>query len=110
MWQQSMSVPASTMFVAHTFEVVQQAKVATVVRLGDINPVCRRLVNSSPNTKPRTYLHLWGGVGAVPSSSCSAPGVWVWCLPPAGVLPMPGGGALRVGGEGALVVLASLGG
>ena len=58
-------MPAATMCVAHAFEVVQQAKVASVVRLGFFDPDRRHLVDSSPNPKPQPYLHMWGGVGAV---------------------------------------------
>ena len=51
------------MCVAHTFEVVLQAKVAAVVRMGDVDFVHCRRIDSIPNLKPRLYLHLWGGVG-----------------------------------------------
>ena len=50
------------MHVANTFEVVQQAEVAAVVYLGDVDPFRRRCINVRPNPKPRTYLHLWGGL------------------------------------------------
>ena len=68
------------MCVANTFEVVRQEKVEAVVCLGYVDPIQRRLVNSSPNSKPRPYLHLWGGVGVVllcliPSVLCLGRGV-----------------------------------
>ena len=44
----------------------------------------------------------------MPDSSCSTTGVLVWCLILVGLLLMPGGGVLRVGGGGAFVVLAPL--
>ena len=50
------------MCVAHTFEVVQQETVASVVHMGEVYPARCCLVNSSPDQKPRTYLHLWGRV------------------------------------------------
>ena len=53
------------MCVAHTFEVVRQEKVATVVCLWYVDPFRRRRVNSSLNPKPRTYLNLRGGMGVV---------------------------------------------
>ena len=60
-----MQVPAATMRVAHTFDVVRQATVAAVVRLVYVDPICLHLVDCSPNPKPRPYLHLWGGVGVL---------------------------------------------
>ena len=42
----------------------------------------------------------------MPDSSYSVPGTWWWSLLPDGLLLIPGGGALHVGGEGALVVLS----
>ena len=60
-----MQVPFNTMSVTHTFDVVRQAKLATVVFLGYVYPICFRLVNRSPNPKCRLYLHLWGGVGVL---------------------------------------------
>ena len=60
-----MLVPAATMRVSNTFEVVRQAEVAAVVHMGDVCPVCRRCIYGRPNPKPRTYLHLWGGVWVV---------------------------------------------
>ena len=56
---------ATTMCVAHTFEVVQQVKVTAIVRLGNVNPTCRRCINISPNPKPQHYLHLWVRVDVV---------------------------------------------
>ena len=38
---------------------------AAVIHMGDVKPVHRRRVDSSPNQKPRLYLHLWGGVGVL---------------------------------------------
>ena len=60
-----MRVSATTMHVAHTFKVVQQGKVAAVIRLGYAYPVRCCRVNISPNPKPWPYLHLWGGAGVV---------------------------------------------
>ena len=44
----------------------------------------------------------------MPDSSCSVTEVLGWCLLLVGLFLMPGDGALRVGGGGALVVLAPL--
>ena len=44
----------------------------------------------------------------MPDYSCSVTGVLGWCLLLVGLLLMPGDGALRVGGGGALVVLSPL--
>ena len=71
----SMRALDATMCVAHKFEVVRQAKVASVVCLGDIDPVLCRPVNFSPNLKPRPDLHLRGGVGfllprLIPPAAC----------------------------------------
>ena len=108
-----MQVLASTIRVSHTFEVVRQAKVADVFHLGDIDPIRRRRVNGSPNPKPWPYLHLWGGVWVVLLRliSLSFPAPWAFgcCLPP-DVLLVSDGEALRVGVEGALAVLAPMGG
>ena len=60
-----MQVPAATMHVAHTFEVIKQAEVTTVVRLRDVYPICHHCINGRQNTKPRPYLHLWGRVWVV---------------------------------------------
>ena len=60
-----MRVPTDTMCVSHTFDVVKQAKVAAVIRLGDVEPVCRHLVYGSSDPEPWTYLHLRGGVGVL---------------------------------------------
>ena len=60
-----MQVPSTTMRVAHTFEVVRQAKVVSVFSQGYINPVCRCLINGRSNPELRPYLHLWGGVGVL---------------------------------------------
>ena len=57
-----MQVKSDTMRILHTFEVVRQAEVVAVVRLGGAFPVCRRCVYGRPNHKPQPYLHLWGGV------------------------------------------------
>ena len=51
------------MRVAHTFEVIRQEKVASVVRQGGIDPVHRCLVYLCSDPEPQTYLHL--GVGVV---------------------------------------------
>ena len=56
---------AATMCVAHTFEVIRQVKVTAIFRLGNVNPTCRRRINSSLNPKPRPYLHLWVRLGVV---------------------------------------------
>ena len=53
------------MRVAHTFEVVQQAKVAAIVCQGDIDAIFRSLVYRRSDPEPRTYLHLSGGVGGL---------------------------------------------
>ena len=58
-------VPAATMRVAHTFEVVQQKKVAAVVRQGNIDPVFCCLVYFRSNSEPWNYLHMKGGVGVL---------------------------------------------
>ena len=50
------------MCVAHTFDVVLQAKVAAFVYIGYFDLVRRHCVDRSPNPKPQPYLHLWGGV------------------------------------------------
>ena len=63
--ERSLRVTAAKMSVAHTFELVRQAEVETVVYLGNIHPFLRRRVNCSPNPKPPPYLHLWGGVWIV---------------------------------------------
>ena len=57
-----MRVTAATIFIAHTFGVVQQAEVAAVVHLGDVFTVCRSCVYGRTNPKPQPYLHLWDGV------------------------------------------------
>ena len=69
-----MQVTAATMHVAHTFEVVRQAKVATVVRLGDANPVRRRCVDGRPNPKPGPICMCGAGCGLC---SCT----WLPLLP-----------------------------
>ena len=53
------------MRVAHTFEVVQKAKVAAVVRQGGIDPVCRCLIYRRSYPERQTYLHLRGWVGVL---------------------------------------------
>ena len=53
------------MRVAHNFEVVQQAEMAAVVRLGYVDPFCRRRIDIIPNLKIPPYMHLWGGVRVV---------------------------------------------
>ena len=68
-----MQVLDATICVSHTFEVVRQAKLATVVCLWYFDPVRRRRVNSSPNPKPRTYLNLRGGMGVVLLGLISSP-------------------------------------
>ena len=60
-----MQVTATTMRVSHTFEVVQQAEVAAVVRLGDVCPICCRCVDGRTNPKTWPYFHLWDGVWIV---------------------------------------------
>ena len=60
-----MQLTAATMRVSHTFDVVRQANVAAIFCLGYVDPVRRRLVDRSPNPKPRPYLHLWVRVGVV---------------------------------------------
>ena len=73
------------MRVAHTFEVLPQAKVASVVRLGNIDPVCRRLVNGCPNPEPRTYLQLQRRVGVMFLHLVStALRLWGWVVPTSG--------------------------
>ena len=57
-----MQVLSATTCVAHTFEVVQSAKVAAVVCQGDIDPVRRSLVYRCSDTEPWSYLHLRGTV------------------------------------------------
>ena len=58
-------VPAATMCVAHTFEVVRKEKVTAIVRQGNIDPVFRLLVYRRSDPEPRTYLHLRNGVGVL---------------------------------------------
>ena len=60
-----MKVQAAKMRVAHTFEVVMQAKVAAVVYQGDIYPVSHCLVYCRQDPEPCTYLHLRGGIGVL---------------------------------------------
>ena len=72
------------MYVAHTFEVLLQAKVAAVVHLGDVEDTYCCRIDRSPNPKPRPYLHLWGGVGVV-----------FLCLIPPDLRLEHGGGASR---------------
>ena len=64
---------AAIMCVSHTFEVVQQAKVATVVCIWYVDPVRRRRVNLSPNPIPLTYLILRGWMGVVVLRLISSP-------------------------------------
>ena len=96
------------MCVTHTFEVVRKAKVAAVVCQGDIEPVRLCLVYRRSDPEPRTYLHLWGGVGVqlrfLVSPEALHLGSWGGCLPPAGVLPMNGGGVLMVEAREVLAV------
>ena len=80
-----MRVTDATMRVAHTLEVVRQAKVVAVVRLGDVDPDRRCLVYRSPKPKPQTYLHLWGKVGVV----------FLCLISPAALSLGRGGGACR---------------
>ena len=67
---------------------------------GDIDPVRLCLVYRRSDPEPRTYLNLRGGLGVLlrllVSPEALRLGSWGRCLPPAGVLPMPDGGALRV--------------
>ena len=56
---------ADTMRVAHTFEVVKQAKVVAVICKEDIDPVCRCLVYCRLDPEPQTYMYLRGGVGVL---------------------------------------------
>ena len=60
-----MQVPAATMRVAHTFEVVRQKKVAAVVCQGNIDLVFCCLVYCRSNPEPWNYLHMKGGVGVL---------------------------------------------
>ena len=73
---------------------------AVVFWQGDIDPVRLCLVYRRSDPEPQTYLHLRGWVGVLlrlliyPEALIL--GSWGGCLPPTGVLPMTGGGALRV--------------
>ena len=82
-------MPAATMCVAHAFEVVQQAKVASVVRLGFFDPDRRHLVDSNPNPKPWLYMHLLGGVGVV-FLFLITPDLRLWHTATSSTSPMPG--------------------
>ena len=60
-----MQVPAAKMHVAHTFEVVRKAKVASIFFQRDIEPVCLCVVYRRSDPEPRTYLYLGGWVGVL---------------------------------------------
>ena len=114
MGERYVQIPATKMRVAYTFEVVRQAKVAAIFRQGDIDPICRRLINCRSNYEPRIYLYLQGSVGVLLRILVSTVALVSrrlgLCLPPTRVLPMPDGGALWVEYDGALAVRSPLGG
>ena len=80
---------------------------AAVVRQGDIDPDHRCLVCRRLDPELQTYLHLRDGVGVLLCVLVSPVPLRIGvegCLPPAGVLPMSGGGALQVkAGDGQAV-------
>ena len=63
--KRSVRVLAAVMRDAHPFEVVLQAKVASVVRKGGITPAHLCLVYCCSDPEPWTNLHLRGGVGVL---------------------------------------------
>ena len=74
-----MLVSAATMRVAHTFEVVRQAKVVDVVRLGYFYPVCQLCADGRPNPKPRPYFNLAGGVWVMLLHLVPSPALLLGC-------------------------------
>ena len=109
-----MRVPAAKMHVAHTFEVVRKAKVASIFFQRDIEPVCLCIFYFRSDPEPRTYLHLRGRVGVLlrllVSPEALHLGSWGGCLQVAGLLPMTGSGAMWVEAGDGLAVLSPLGG
>ena len=63
--EQYVRVPAAKMRVAHTFEVVQKAKLEAVIYQGGIYPVCLCVVYRRSDPEPWAYLRLRGGVGVL---------------------------------------------